>query len=143
LPGSGAAQPAETGPTEPDLAQAHQLINRHRASVGCDTLAWHEPAAEVAGTHSRDMSDRGFFDHVNPDGIGPGGRLLAAGVTWTGYAAENIAQTPAGATSAGEMWLDSASHRENIERCEFTHHGIGGYDDLWTEVLIQDPHPGR
>ena len=124
-----------------DLREMHDLLNRHRESVGCPALGWHRPSARVAESHSRDMVDRDYFDHVSPDGVDPGERLLEGGVTWSGAVAENIARTPAGALSAGELWLDSAPHRANIERCEFTHHGVGGFGDRWTQVLVQDPRP--
>ena len=96
----------------------HELLNVYRTSVGCTSLRWHEPAARVAEAHSRDMESRDYLDHVSPEGTDPGRRLLAGGVTWHGLVAENI------------------------ERCDFTHHGIGRHADRWTQVLIQNPGPG-
>lgn len=131
--------PAQDAPPSEELGEIHRLINQHRTAAGCAALSWHRPAARVAETHSRDMALKDYIDHVAPDGTDPGERLLAAGITWHGLIAENIAQTPAGAASAVELWLGSPPHRENIERCEFTHHGVGVFRDLWTEVLVQDP----
>lgn len=124
---------------EGELLEAHAMLNRHRDRVGCTPLQWHAPTARVAEEHSRDMATREYFDHISPDGSDPARRLLAGGVTWHGYSGENIARTPAGPRSAAELWLDSPPHRENVERCEFTHHGIGGYDGRWTQILIQEP----
>jgi uncharacterized protein YkwD len=145
VPATGLAQGEVAADTKPpaELAALHALLNRHRTTAGCPPLAWHEPTARVAEAHSKDMALTDYFDHVSPDGLDPGQRLLAGGVTWHGLVAENLAWTPAGAMSAGEMWLDSPPHRANIERCEFTHHGIGAYGDRWTQVLVQNPKPDR
>ena len=142
LPVAGSAQTADRDASAPpaDLQLLHLEVNRHRASVGCTKLEWHGAAARVAEGHSRDMAARDYFDHVSPEGTDPGRRLLSAGVSWSAVA-ENIALTPAGPESALELWLDSPPHRENIERCEFTHHGVGAHGDRWTQILVQQPRP--
>ncbi len=44
-------------------------------------LAPHQLLANAAGGHSSDMFQRNFFDHVDPDGVGPRERALDAGYT--------------------------------------------------------------
>jgi len=124
---------------EEALSEIHTLVNRHRLAIGCDSLAWYEPAARVAEAHSRDMAERDYFDHVTPEGLDLARRLLAGGVAWSGSTAENLAYTPAGAPSAFDLWMDSSPHRANIERCDFTHHGVGLYRYRWTQVLVEGP----
>jgi len=123
------------------LQDLHRRINVHREAAGCRPLAWHEGAARVAESHSTDMSRRDYFDHRNPEGMEVGGRLLAGGVTWHGLAGENIALTAAGPEVVIDLWVDSPPHRENMEECAFTHHGLGVYRDRWTQVLVE--RPGR
>lgn len=51
-------------------------------------LAPHPILLEAARAHSKDMLDRGFFDHINPDGQSPSDRARARG--YTGSVSENI-----------------------------------------------------
>lgn len=70
------------------------LVNEDRAlfpeeSGNAAPLAWNEDVWTVAVAHSRDMCQRMFFDHTNPDGQGPSDRAHAAGYSFD--LAENIA----------------------------------------------------
>ena len=140
----GCSDDTPTGPGSTDsptgeVASFVAELNAHRESVGCGTLVWHPATADVARTHSQDMRDQGFFSHTNLDGESPWDRLAAGGVTWNGPAGENIAQTPGGAESALELWLNSPGHRANIENCAFNHHGVGLAGTYWTHVFITNP----
>lgn len=135
LPAPAAAQ-VPAGPE----ARLHELVNRHRESVGCLPLRWHAAAASVAEARSADMIARRYFDHVTPDGRDVFDELAAAGVeaAW-GSMAENIALTQAGAPSALEMWRDSPSHRRSLDNCSYTHHGLGERGGVWTQILLAHP----
>ena len=95
---------------------------------------------EVARGHSEDMSERGFFDHVNPDGLDVEGRLIEAGYGGDYPWGENIA---AGYTSAREVvdgWMASEGHCRNIMLGGYTVIGIGYYGEgsdgpTWTQVF--------
>lgn len=142
--GSGCSGDGPTGPDPTDLpageVEAFVLqMNDHRESVGCEALVWHPATSDVARAHSEDMQNRGFFSHTNPDGESPWDRLAEGGVTWNGPAGENIAQTPGGAESALQLWLNSSGHRANIENCAFNHHGVGLVGSYWTHVFITNP----
>ena len=102
-------------------------INQQRISNGLAALVMNETVRTVARNHSQDMIDRGFFDHTNPDGLGVGDRVTAAGVAWQ-RVGENIASNSGYAdpvTVAVTGWMNSAGHRANILTAEFTHTGIG------------------
>jgi uncharacterized protein YkwD len=114
------------------------LMNAHRASVGCAPLVWHDGTARVAKRHSEDMVERSFFDHTNPDGESPFDRLRNAGITWT-RAGENIAAGYADAAAVLQGWLASPGHRANIENCAYTHHGVGLDHAHWTHLFVTDP----
>lgn len=116
--------PITTLTPDPQAAQEMlALVNKERAKNGLKLLEWREDLAEVARAHSRDMWERHYFGHVNPDGDDPFDRLTKAGV---GYqeAGENLAVAPS-TTIAHQGLMDSPSHRENILRPEFGHVGIG------------------
>lgn len=117
------------------------LVNEHRASLGCARLALHKGVASVAQAHSQDMARRGFFDHVNPDGESPFDRLRAAGISWNGGAAENIALARSSPDEVFRAWLGSHGHRAAIENCGYTHHGVGVAQGYWTQVFVGHPSP--
>lgn len=78
----------------------------------------------AARVHSLDMVERGFFDHVNPDGESPFDRMERAGYQFRN-AGENIA---AGQTTPSEVvdgWLQSPGHCANILSPDFTEIGVG------------------
>jgi uncharacterized protein YkwD len=113
------------------------VINEHRASVGCPALGWSAGATKVAQAHSADMVRRGFFGHVNPDGVGPFSRLRSAGVAYRA-AGENLARgwSEGSEEAVLRAWLASDTHRKVLEDCRYTHHGIGLEARHWTHILI-------
>jgi len=122
-------------PAEPEIVAFVAAMNEHRIEMGCDPLRWNPRAADVATAHSRDMVERGFFAHANPEGQGPADRLSAAGIDYRSVA-ENIAMGfPTGA-SVLQAWLGSSGHRANIERCALTEHGVGLEGTHWTHIFL-------
>lgn len=121
-----------------EVRAAAEMINEHRVSIGCRPLAWDEKLAAVAQGHSADMAARGFYGHRTPEGSGPVERLAAAGIPWRGTA-ENIARTEFGAEQVVYLWLQSDSHRTNIENCRFDRHGLALVRDRWTHVFVESP----
>jgi uncharacterized protein YkwD len=92
------------------------LINQERISVGKSALIHDPDIRAVARAHSEDMRDRDFFDHVNPDGDGPGDRLIAGGISYTAWA-ENIAWNlgyPDPPLEAFNQWMGSSGHKRNM-----------------------------
>lgn len=129
----------ETSPVEPGLEGEVEafvsLMNDHRTSVGCEPLAWNPQVAQVALAHSRDMVERDFFSHTNPDGASPADRLDQDGVEFRRMA-ENIAWGHPTAEAVLAGWLNSSGHRRNIEDCRLTEHGVGLVESHWTHLFI-------
>jgi uncharacterized protein YkwD len=118
-PAPAAAAAPASGSVE---SQVLALVNAERAAAGCGAVSAHGGLAAVALAHSADMRDRGFFDHVNLDGLDPFDRADRAGVS---ARAENIARgqdTPAEVMTG---WMKSPGHRANILNCELTRLGVG------------------
>jgi len=111
-------------------------INGYRTRHGARALAWDDRLAAVARRHSEDMARRGYFAHVDPDGHDPFARLDAAGIRWRA-AAENIAEGQRTTREVYDGWIESTPHRENIERREYTHYGLGVYRYRWTLLLAR------
>jgi uncharacterized protein YkwD len=66
-------------------------------------------------------------------------RLTRAGIAFNGMAGENLVIGTVDGTIAYTLWMDSREHRDNIENCAFTHHGVGLADGRWTHVFVQRP----
>jgi uncharacterized protein YkwD len=123
------------GPSDPEVQRFVELMNDYRVSAGCEPLGWRSDVAEIARAHSADMVERDFFAHTNPDGASPFDRLRAAGIDYS-LAAENIAYGYPTAEDVLEGWLGSQGHRDNIERCSLTQHGVGLVGTHWTHLFV-------
>ncbi len=121
-----------------ETAEVARLVNEHRARVGCGALAWDEAAARAAQAHSEDMARRGYFSHVSPEGRTMADRLRAQGAGYR-LAGENIAAGQPNAREVVRSWLGSPGHRQNIENCGFTRHGVGLAAGRWTHVFYTPP----
>jgi uncharacterized protein YkwD len=107
-----------------DEAEVASLVNAHRVSIGLNALVLETSTSDVARGHSRHMIEHRFFAHVNPEGLTPGERLAEAGIGWS-LAGENIAAGFPMPQDVFQGWMTSPGHRENIERPEWTHTGVG------------------
>jgi uncharacterized protein YkwD len=127
-----AAAPADPGVEGQVLA----LVNRERAAAGCGALVANSGLASVARAHSADMRDRGFFDHVNLEGLDPFDRAAAAGLD---ARAENIAYGQPDPVAVMDAWMNSSGHRANILDCSLTSLGVGVAEGAggpwWTQLF--------
>ncbi len=124
--------------------------NTEREKAGLGTVVWSGGLALVSRDHSKDMIDRDFFEHENPDGEDPTDRF----VRMHGYApekalgptkyivgvGENLGQISYPGTIEGcglisdadsvaacqvQKWMESPPHRANILDAKYTHLGVG------------------
>ncbi len=100
------------------------LTNVERVNNNLPPFTWNDSVAVVARAHSVDMMNRGFFAHVNPDGITLGQRLRIGGVKY-GYAAENIARGYGTPERFVQGWMESPGHRKNILNPSLKKLGVG------------------
>jgi len=115
------AAPADTSPE----GQVLTLVNVERAKIGCTPLILDQPLAKLAEDFSKDMAQRDFFDHTDPDGDDPWERAKLAGISNLG--GENIARGQADAAAVMVAWMNSPGHRANILNCDFKTLGVGAY----------------
>jgi uncharacterized protein YkwD len=119
------------------------LVSRPEAPSGCDlnpqeqkiaqfmidhpqqerpSLTCHPILAQVARERARDMAERHYFSHVNPDGYGPNYLVEQAGYDLPDYYnsaldANNIESIAGGyptAEAAWQGWMDSDPHRTHL-----------------------------
>lgn len=138
------APPAATPPRGGGQGLVQQMAdaaNAHRRSARCPELAWMPAVARAAQAHADDMARRDYFNHRSPEGQGPSDRLRAQGVVSYRALAENIAQHPGTVREVLAGWVASPGHRENLEECGYTHHGVGLRDGFWVHVFLTPPPP--
>ncbi len=112
------------------------LINSVRVRKDLHTLDWNQQLADVALSHSQDMSNTGFFAHESPNTGGVGDRVSSANIH-NEYALENIARGQADAIRAHEGLMNSKGHRENILSDNILELGAGAYQsDYYTQKFI-------
>lgn len=93
--------------------------------------------------HSKDMADRRFFDHGNPDGENPLDRIRKTGYEGR-LVGENIAAGQPSASAVMAGWMKSDGHCANIMKQEYTEIGVGyihasgtKYKHYWTQNFGQ------
>ena len=102
------------------------LINKERQANGLNPLSMNSALSSASRLHSQDMINRGFFNHINPDGLTPSDRAKNAGYNFI-ILAENICGNPS--IDAGHLSLmGSPSHRSNILNPSYKEVGIGIVD---------------
>ena len=137
-------------PWEAEEADVVALVNEVRATgTSCGSNGDFAPAGPLtasphltcaARAHSQDMSERGFFNHVNPDGEGPSDRIDKTGYAWTAVG-ENIAGGPMTAADAVNGWLASDEHCANLMNPTYKEIGVGLYEGAgqytfyWTQTF--------
>lgn len=107
------------------------LTNQQRTWRRIPLLEASDALSGIARRHSGDMLARGFFDHRNPEGIGPADRIARQGLRYT-HTSENIYRIKDGTTDPSEMasimvtgWMDTKGHRRNILDPAFRVAGVG------------------
>jgi uncharacterized protein YkwD len=102
------------------------------SSSPAQPLAVVETLSDAADAHSRDMDDRNFFSHTNPDGESPADRAIDAG-HGSRFVGENIGWI--GSTSTSFDLQDRAeAHHENL--WESDGHQANLMSGNWDEIGV-------
>lgn len=112
-------------PTVDPMAEQEmlRLLNEERIERGLEPLTLDKRLQELARDYSRDMFQRGYFSHYNPEGQSPFDRMEIYGISYR-YAGENLALAPS-VELAHQGLMNSPGHRANILSPNFTKIGIG------------------
>lgn len=103
-----------------------ELVNKERVKRGYGELTMDDELVRLARAHSKDMFERGYFSHDNPDGEDPFDRMKRFSIEFR-VAGENLALAP-NVELAHEGLMNSPGHRANILTAEFGMVGIGCID---------------
>jgi uncharacterized protein YkwD len=128
-----------------------ELVNLERGAGATCGLTAYEPTGPVAssphlrcasGVHSKDMVERGYFSHTNPDDQSPWDRIALAEYP-SSPTGENIAAGQASPAAVLSSWMNSPGHCRNIMNPNSNEIGVGyypggGYGHYWTQTFGQD-----
>lgn len=106
--------------------------DRVRANHDLDTLLWDDTLEDIACQHTTDMIQRGYFEHVSPDGDLPSDRVARGHRRFVGEVGENLWSMEGNwqeghaalAESIVHRWMDSPPHRKTLLRHPSTHTGV-------------------
>lgn len=108
-------------------------VNRLRTARGLRALTISTSLQAAAAFQSRDMLERGYFDHDQPGGASFGTRLkrfypLTGDSRW--LVGENLLWGSIGITStaAVRLWLSSPPHRRNLFDATWREVGLGAFE---------------
>lgn len=147
-PNADPARPRVTSPTTPpaDLTTLEQAmadaVNGARQGNGLPPLTIDEQLTLVARAHGQDMTARGYFSHVTPEGISLEGRLAEHGLApnWTGENIQRNVQPRNETVRYATTWfMNSRPHRQNILHSRYDRLGISvseGPPNWYTFVLV-------
>lgn len=113
------------------------LVNKERASRGLSPVTVDRKILILARGYSKDMFERGYFSHYNPEGLSPFDRMKHEGIHYQ-YAGENLALAP-NTTIAMQGLMQSPGHKANILSPNFHKVGIGVMDGgIYGEMFTQE-----
>lgn len=117
--------------------QMLQMINAERIKKGLRPLVMDEKLRNLSRYFSDDMFRRGYFSHVDPDGLDPFNRMEKAGVSFVS-AGENIALAPS-VELAMQGFMNSKGHRDNMLSEKYGKVGIGVIDGgIYGKMFTQE-----
>ena len=103
--------------------------NAARGAAGAAPCSWSEELGSVARAHAADLAQRGYVEHLSPEGFDPTHRVGFLARRMIGSASENIAyrraETPASAADLMEIWRKSPPHWTNLLRASHAQVGFG------------------
>lgn len=132
-------------------SHVHEATNQFRTEEGRRKWAYDDDLARIARVHSRDMAERGYFSHQNPEGKGATERCEEYG-----YVAfpigENIArwslrsethEPEVVARNLVGLWKRSAGHRQELLSDRYVEEGVGIYITTDRIVYATSIHSGE
>ena len=116
------------------------LVNKERKANGLKPLTLNKELSNVANIKSRDMIEKGYFDHTSPTYGYPFDMMKKFNISYN-TAGENIAMGQKTPSEVMNSWMNSSGHRANILNSTYTELGVGIQKDsngtiYWTQMFI-------
>lgn len=115
--------------------QIFDYTNIIRTRHNLEPFLWEEDVATIAYLHSKDMSENNYFSHTSPTNGEVLDRFQKEDVPFR-LAGENIAAMYIDGIASVEGWLNSEGHRVNLLHEEFTHLGVGVFQEHYTQNFM-------
>lgn len=129
--------PTATTGTAANEKLAFDLLNADRAKNGLAPLKLNSQLTKLGENYAKDMIQRNFFAHTDPDGNSPFDRMAKAGISYKS-AGENLAINT-NVTTAETAFMNSSGHRANILNSSYTDVGVGvAYDSKGSAYVVQE-----
>ncbi|MET0626741.1 MAG: CAP domain-containing protein [Pyrinomonadaceae bacterium] len=120
--GRGAAAKPSGDSTDTELERRVAALMKQAGGQRRSRLTYNATLARVARERAYDMGARNYFDHVNPDGIGPNYLVTRAGFALPDFygkrmSSNNIESIAGGSPTperAWENWMGSTGHRTHL-----------------------------
>jgi uncharacterized protein YkwD len=124
-------------------------VRRREVDADLEPLETDPELLPAARAHALDMLERGYFDHVTPDGLDPNDRVALLHRRMVGGVGENLAehrglsaeqleaQVGPLAVKIIDGLMQSPAHRENILNPEYTHLAIAAVAKGEGLVVVQ------
>lgn len=116
------------------------LTNQQRTEHGLKALTYNAKLHDAAEAKAKDILNKGYFEHVSPQGKTPWMFIDEAGYNYT-KAGENLAIDFTTVEGPIPAWMASPGHRANILKPEYKEIGIaeatGMYNGRETTVVVQ------
>ena len=110
------------------------LINEERERVGLDKLKLQDNLQQLARKYAKEMWQKQFFSHSNPEGLTIYDRLKKNNIKYI-MAGENLALAPT-VNLAHKGFMDSPPHKKNIMDPNFQHAGIGAISNGKNSIMF-------
>jgi uncharacterized protein YkwD len=111
-----------------------QFTNSERTKYRDQALHLDAQLSQAAQKFARDMSTRGYFSHVSPEGHDLKWRLNDGRIVYMS-AGENIAWGYKTSSEVVRGWMNSPGHRRNILNNKFSRIGVGYSNTYWVQIF--------
>lgn len=125
---------------EEECKIAFNHLNEIRRKNGRKELEWDDRAYKLAVARSKDMSERGYFDHITPEGTCAkdmkseygfkSGEILAENCGGMTHYADGNPIPETSVDEAVDDWMNSRGHRYNLLYEKHTRGAIGCYKSI-------------
>lgn len=127
--------------TDISVDKLYQLTNEQRQNNNLHPLTLNAALTLAAQRKAENMFAENYWSHYSPDGKTPWDFILGAGYQYE-YAGENLAKNFLFSSGVVDAWMNSATHRENILKKEYTDVGYaivnGVLNGEQTTIVVQE-----
>jgi uncharacterized protein YkwD len=110
----------------------------HLAREENPKLTWDDCLASKAVQRAQSLQAKGVIEHKDPTtGKNPAFDMVKACAQRAAYAGENLSRTMgSGSRAIHQEFMDSSTHRQNIQNGKYSKMGVGCYETICVELFV-------